>query len=306
MAFVNQQLPEIKKQVEQSELNLKQFRQRKEVIDPDLQVKSQTEALYRVQQAKQENQVQLEDLRSRYANLQQQLSLSPIEALVSSRLSQSVRYQFLLSEIQKTELALALQRTRFKDETPFVRQLLDQRGRQVALLQTEVKRILGSSSSLTGQANEGLLSKGQLSQLDVTLVNQLVEAQVNLKAAETRSSSLATLEAQLRNKLRRSPELLAEYGRLQPEVELNRETLKQLLKAQQDIALEIARGGFDWQVVENPQLGESAPSLVKNLLLGVVAGMFLGGVAAFAREAIDDAVHSRMICSGKFQCHCWV
>jgi capsular exopolysaccharide synthesis family protein len=293
LAFVNQQLPQIKSQVEQSEAALKKFRQQQEVVDPDLQVKAKTDALYRIEQAQQENQVQLQDLRSRYINLQRQLALSPQEALVSSRLSQSTRYQSLLAEIQKTELTLAQRRTRFQDSTPFVQKLLEQRARQVDLLNTEVQRILGSTSRSPVQTGEGLLSKGQLGQLDVALVNQLVDAEVNLKAAQTRASSLASLAQQLRSELRRSPELLTQYGRLQPEVELNRETLKQLLKAQQDIALEIARGGFVWQLVENPELGEKVgPSLLKNLLLGAVVGLFLGGLAAFARESIDDAVHS--------------
>ena len=76
-------------------------------------------------------------------------------------------------------------------------------------------------------------------------------------------------------------------------MQLSQETLKQLLKAQQDIGLEIARGGFDWQAVEDPQMGaKTGPNLMRNLMLGAVAGLMLGGAAAFAREAADDAVHS--------------
>jgi polysaccharide biosynthesis transport protein len=69
--------------------------------------------------------------------------------------------------------------------------------------------------------------------------------------------------------------------------------MQQLLQAQQDIGSDIARGGYDWQVVEEPQVGlQSAPSLNRFLLLGTVAGLMVGGMIAFAREAIDDAVHS--------------
>ncbi|MBF2029644.1 MAG: polysaccharide biosynthesis tyrosine autokinase, partial [Oscillatoriales cyanobacterium C42_A2020_001] len=293
LAFVNEQLPQIKGKLQQSETELKQFRKNQELIDPDLQAKVQTEALYRIQQEQQNNQVQLRDLRARFVNLQQQVALSPQNAIAVSRLSQSTRYQSLLNEIQKTELQLEQQRVRFKDRTPFVQQLMNQRQRQVALLQTETRRLLGSSAPLSSSSGEQLLSQGQLGALDLNLVNALVEAQVNLQAAEAREQTLRTIQQQLREDLRRFPEILAEYGRLQPEVELSRETLKQLLKAQQDIGLEIARGGFDWQVVEEPQLGaNTSPGLMRNLLLGAVAGLLLGGVAAFAREAMDDAVHT--------------
>jgi len=36
-------------------------------------------------------------------------------------------------------------------------------------------------------------------------------------------------------------------------VQINRDKLQQLVKAQQELSLEIARG-FDWQALEEPQL----------------------------------------------------
>jgi capsular exopolysaccharide synthesis family protein len=289
--FINRQIPHSKEQVRQSESALEQFRRSQGLIDPTEQGKAKVEMLNRVEKERQTNQVQIQQLRSRYDNLQQQLSLSPQRALSVARLSQSALYQSLLAEIQKTELTLVQQQLRFKDNTPQVQQALDQRQRQLELLQTEVARILGGN---TASADGGsLLAQGRLSPSDVTLVNSLVETQVNLQAAEATEQSMRQIQQQLRTELSQFPKLLAEYGRLEPEVNLNRDTLKQLLKAQQDLALEIARGGFAWQVVEEPDLGmKTGPSLPKNLLLGVVVGLMLGGIAALVREAADDVVHS--------------
>ncbi|NJK52599.1 MAG: capsular biosynthesis protein, partial [Leptolyngbyaceae cyanobacterium SU_3_3] len=112
-------------------------------------------------------------------------------------------------------------------------------------------------------------------------------------AAQARDRSLTNNEVKLRSDLKRFPSLLAEYNRLQPNVLVNRETLQQLLKARQELGLEIARGGFDWQSIEQPQLGKkTGPSWAKNLLLGAVSGLMLGSVAAFLRDAADDAVHT--------------
>jgi capsular exopolysaccharide synthesis family protein len=293
LSFVNQQLPQIKNKLREAEAELENFRTSQEVIDPASQAQVQAESLNRVRQEQQTNLMQLRELRSRYTALQRQLSLSPEEAIAASRLSQSSRYQLLLSEIQKTDLQLVQQRVRFKDNTPFVQQLSNQRQRQLGLLQTEVRRVLGADAGVVGRAGEGLLATGQLGGLDLALVNQFVDNQVNLQAAESRALSLARYEQQLRQELQRFPQLLAQYGRLQPEVDLTRDTLKQLLKAQQDIGLEIARGGFEWQVVEAPLLGgKTGPDWRRNLLLGTVAGLFLGGLAAFARDAMDDAVRT--------------
>jgi capsular exopolysaccharide synthesis family protein len=293
LSFVNQQLPEIKQKLKDSEAELETFRKEQELINPESQAQFQADALNRVRQESQSNLIQLREIRSRYAALQQQISLSPEEAVAASRLSQSARYQALLNEIQKTDLQLVQQRIRFKDNTPFIQQLSNQRQRQLGLLQTEVQRVLGSDVRLVNRSGDGLLATGQLGGLDQSLVSQFVENQVNLQAAESRAFSLANYEQELRAELQRFPQLLAQYGRLQPEVDLTRNTLKQLLKAQQDIGLEIARGGFDWQIVEEPLPGgKTGPDMRRNLILGVVAGLFLGGLAAFARDAMDDAVRS--------------
>lgn len=293
LSFVNQQLPQIKEQVQRSEAALEKFRRDQELLDPAVQGKAQTDMLNQIQQQRQANLVQLQELRSRFGGLQRQIALSPQQAIAASRLSQSSRYQALLGEIQKSELALVQQQARFKNSTPFVQQASELRQRQLSLLQTEVQRVLGGRAPVSGAGGEGLLSQGQLAGLDLNLISQMVETEVNLRTAEAREQSLSSVEQLLRTELKRFPGLLAEFGRLEPEVELNRDTLKQLLKAQQDIGLEIARGGFDWQIVEEPQIGgKTGPNLMRNLLLGAVVGLLLGGLAAFIRETIDDAVHT--------------
>lgn len=291
LAFINEQLPLLEGQVRQAEDSLKQFRQQQNLVDPEVQSKALVDSLSQVQQNQQDNNAEIRSLQARYQALQAQLARSPQQALIASRLSQSSRFQGLLNEIQKTELALEQERLRFRDRSPFVQQLLDQRQRQRALLGQEMRRVLGNTARVT--QGESLLSQGQLGATDLTLATDLVEAQVNLSALTAKGQGLAEAERSLTGQLRRFPALLAEYGRLEPRVEIGRTTLQQLLKARQDIALEIARGGFDWQVVERPKLGTKiGPSLFRNLLLGAIAGLMLGSVAALVRDSMDDSVHS--------------
>lgn len=291
LAFINKQLPQVRGKVKQAENALEKFRRNTQLINPDVQASAQISELNRVQQEQLSTVVQLQDLQGRYATLQQQLAMSPQQARLANQLSQSGRYQNLLAEIQKTELAIAQQRLRFNDNTPYVQQLLEQRQRQLGLLQTEMRRVLGSRS--TGMGGDALLSAGQLGSLDQELVSQLVEVETNLRAVEARYQSWVNAEQELRGKLEQFPELLTEYSRLLPEIELNRETLKQLLKAQQDLGAEISRGGFDWQIVEEPEMGyRIGQDLRRNLLLGAVVGLFIGGLIVFICEAADDFVHS--------------
>lgn len=291
LEFIDEQLPVVENQVQESENALEGFRKNRNLVDPELQSKTLVESLTRIQQEQQTNAARIRDTQARYKALEQQLSRSPRQALTAARLSQSNRFQGLLTEIQKTELELARARTRFTDDSPLVQQLLERRQRQQQLIQQEQQQVLGNDLAVSDE--QPMLSEAQLSQTDTALVGQLAEAQVNLAALTAQAQSLAASERSLQAQLQQFPSLLAQYGRLQPKVELNRTTFQQLLKARQELALEIARGGFDWQVVEQPKLGmKVGPDLSRNLLLGAVAGLMLGAIAAFVRDSADDAVHS--------------
>jgi len=288
LSFVDKQLPQVEGKVKNAEAALEQFRQDQSLIEPSTEAAAKTEMLNKLLSDQQETLVQIRELQTRYGDLQQKVNLSPQQAVFAARLNQSGRYQAVLNEIQKTELAIEQQRIRFKDNTLNMQPLLDQRQRQLKQLQLEASRLGGGSSS-----GERLLSTGQLGGLDQTLIAQFVEVQGNLRTAQARYLSLLSSEQRIRADLQRFPQLLARYERLKPDIESNRDTLKQLLKAQQDLGLELARGGFAWQVVEEAQIGaKTGPDLRKNLMLGVIVGILLGGGAAVAREAIDDSVHS--------------
>ncbi len=293
LQFINDQIPGVRKQVEDSENQLKTFRANQNLIDPEQQAATINNSLNAVVQQRQNLRAQFQDTEARYKVLQQQVGSSPQAALASSRLSQSPRYQTLLNELQRTDLLLAARRGTFTDSDPGVQKLIELRQSQQALLQAEQGRVVGADAAQVNTPNSSLLSQGQRTGLDINLTGQLAEVQTLLSALQAQDVSLAKTEQNLRNQFDRFPALLAEYNRLIPLVQINREKLQQLLRAQQELSLEIARGGFEWQALEQPLLGvQIGPNIKQNLLLGLVAGLMLGGVAAFLREVMDDAVHT--------------
>jgi polysaccharide biosynthesis transport protein len=290
LAFINEQLPTIRQSVLESEAALEQFRRGSNIIDPSEQAKNAASVLDNVRQQREALRASLKEALANYTNLQRQLALSPKGAIASSRLSQSSLYQIRLQEIQKLDLALERQRQLLTDEHPVVQDLLKQRRALAQSLQQEAGNILGNDVSANSQQ---LVSSGQLGDNELLLARQLTEVQNNVSSLQAKDQSLAQTEEKLGQELRKYPVLIAQYERLQPEVTVRKNTLQKLINAKQDLSLEIARGGYNWEIIEAPQLGKQiSPILIRNLLLGTVIGLFLGAISAFVREALDDTVQS--------------
>lgn len=293
LQVIREQLRQASDDVNASEANLQRFRKSQDLIDPESQAKNIETDLNSIQQERESTRSQYEEALARQKALEQELNRSPENALVSSRLSESTRYQALLNEIQKTELALAEERLRFTDNTPDVQRLKEQLQSQKVLLQKEVSRTLGGVVVGVSTSGDNLLQQGQLGQIDLNLAGQLVETQTNIVSLAARDQTLAQKENELRSQLKRFPALLDYYNRILPKLQFGRERLEQLLKAEQQLQQELAKGGFNWEVVEEPEKGEQiSPNLHQNLLLGAVVGFMLGGIAVFIREASDDFVHT--------------
>ena len=292
LALVNQQLADVRQRLGGSQQALEDFRQGADVIDPEQQALAVTEALNTLVQTQQAVQADAEAAAAQYEAIQAALTLDPQTARVAAQLSQSGRYQQLLNELQTTELALAERLAVYTEADPKAEDLNAQREQQLALLREEMTRVLGNTAPAQ-QDEETLLQEGQLGDIDIALVSEMVATEAALRSLEARQQSLVTAEQSLRSELDRYPDLIADYDRLQPEVDTQRTSLEQLLKLRQQLSNDLAQGGFKWAVVEAPRLGQQvSPVPQKNLLMGGVVGLFLGGVLAFSRELIDTVVHT--------------
>ncbi|MEB3355881.1 MAG: polysaccharide biosynthesis tyrosine autokinase [Synechococcales bacterium] len=293
LALVNQQIGEVQAALERSRQELKRFRESENLIDPQGQGLQLASTLKDVQRDQIEVENEYRDTSARYLALQEQLAEDPQGALITSRLSQSSRYQALLNALQETEIALEERLALYAEADPGVQDLMSKRQGQVALVQQEVARVLGEVPPQISLDESDLLTEGQMGSIDLSLVSDLVEAEVELQSLAARREGLALAEQQLQTQLNEFPSLIAEFDRIQPEIETQQLSLEQLLTIRQELSNELAQGGFNWDVVEAPKFGRKiSPQPVQNILLGLVAGVFVGGALAFGREAIDKVVRT--------------
>ena len=290
--FINNQIPEAKNSLIEAEAALTQLSKKYNLISPEEEAIALKDNIRNIAQEREILKAEQNQTTGNYTTLQEQLGLSTKEnSLALSRLSQSSRYQNLLNELQQIEIALANERSRFTDDNPIIQDLIEQQENQKALLVEEAQRVLGTIPPGFIAELESLQEKGQLVDSDTKFIDSITQSQADLEGIREREQSLAQTEAQLKQKLDQFPELIAQYRNLAQEAEVKREALQRLLEAKQELEIELSRGGFSWQVIEPPQLGmQIGPNLSKDLLLSVVVAAFLGGAAAFIREAMDDTI----------------
>ncbi|MBD2251143.1 Wzz/FepE/Etk N-terminal domain-containing protein [Nostoc parmelioides] len=287
LAFINARLPVIKQQVRQAERKLEQFRKKHNLLDPELQSQVLIKSLTETQEQLQVTRTQLQDINSQYQNLEKRIAEASQKALISMRLAQSSRYKTLISELQKTEQTLAKEELRYTDDSPIVQSLKQQRQSQLTLVQQELKRLTAEIRTETTP------EPGQLVGVEPNLVEEFVQVQTRALGLIANEKSLRESEQRIRSELRKYPSLIAEYQRLLPEVETQRKTLEQMLQAQQSMGMKIAHGGFDWLVLEEPNLG----TYVGNdrfwlVFAGMIAGPILGVVLALIWGMRHRIIHS--------------
>lgn len=291
LIFIDEQIPKAQRDLNKTEAAITRLSKKSNVVDPEQEAISLKENIRDISIEREALKAERSQTKGNYQALQQQLNLSPETAVSLSRLSQSERYQNLLDELQAIELELAAKRTQHQNNSPVVQDLVEQQSNKKALLRNEARNILGKIPANFKNQLESLEEKGQLVNSDTEFVSGITQAQADLEGIDNRETALATTEESLRNRLTEFPELISKYKDLTQEAEVRRQALQRLREAKQELEIELNRGGFNWQVIEPPQLGtQIGPNLKKDLLLSVVVASFLGVSAAFVREAIDDRV----------------
>ncbi|OYQ64319.1 hypothetical protein B9G53_12330 [Pseudanabaena sp. SR411] len=290
LAGIDEQVSSVRQSISEVSEAIEVFRRKNNIFDATQRVTEITTALSGIEQQKRTARLEYDQAITRLDSLQQNLNLSSQDAVLLTRLNQSPRYQALVLEMQSIEVALNREKARFQSASPIVEALELRFRQQQSSLEEERRSILGNANL----SSYSTWNADQLSNIDLTLANQIVETQTQIALLLSRLNSLTSQEQDLRTEINRLPKLLGEYETLIPKLKVQQDTLQTLLKNRQELSLEITRGGFDWQVVEEPNLGstDAADSLRRNLLLGVVAGLFIGGMAAFLRDMQDDTLHT--------------
>ncbi|MEC4804030.1 MAG: hypothetical protein SAJ12_00560 [Jaaginema sp. PMC 1079.18] len=290
--FIEDQLPELQNRVTKLQNQQQKLQERYELIDPN----TTGEALFgqvRDLNAQQDaTQQQLRELRTLYNKLEQQLALTPDEAIAASALSENPNRTALLSQIKEIDRQIAVERSRFTTESPVVRSLLKKRQNLVSLLESETNEILGQN--FTGTTNNEQVLAFQ-SPVRLNLIQQLITTANEIQVLEARSQSIAQATTEYAQQAEQLPAVARQYSELQRQLDLTKQTLDQLLTQRETLRVEAAQNEVPWELLSqpfvppNPIPGGDAKKLY---ILAVAGGLFLGLAVTIILEKLRNRLYS--------------
>jgi polysaccharide biosynthesis transport protein len=295
--FVELQIPKMQLRVNTLQGQLQVFQQKHSLFNPELQGEQLLSRVDELKAQRIEAQRALAESKSLSASLEKQLAMSADTAIASSALSESPQYQQILTRIREVETRIATESARLTDDNPAMQNLREQRQKLLPLLQQEAKLAIGSNTSSSNALNSPVGIYQNSVRRD--LIKQLADTtnQIQLLESSLEANQKATQE--LNKLIVQYPALSRQHSNLQRELRVATDTLNQLLAKQEALRVDAAQKDVPWEVITPPllprdsmgQIEPVAPPTARNIVLGGVAGLLLGSLAAFTLENWQNVFH---------------
>lgn len=283
--FITAQLPRLKENVSIADGALRSFKEENKVVDLVNEARSSVETLANLDTEIAQTQSKLAQATAQTETLRSQVGLNSKTAVAVNSLNQSPGIQQALSELQKVQSQLAVERGRFLEEAPIVQKLKEQE----AKLQSLVKERIGENLGTAGKVATTSLQIGQTKQ---DLAAKLVAAEVEQSGLSRQLTVLNTARIAYKGRSNILPRLQEKERELERRVEATQLTYAQLLQKLDETRLIENQNVGNARIVEAAVVPEKPTSSKKKLIAagGVVAGGLLGIAVAFLVDLIDHSV----------------
>jgi polysaccharide biosynthesis transport protein len=262
MSFVEKQLPALETRVKSQQGKLQSFRQRYNLIDPEVQGRQLSEQAGDIAKQRLSTTTALDEAQLLYQELNQQLSQQSPEFAGSSALSENKRYQDLLARLAEVESKLAQDSAIYLDGSPEIQMLQDQRQNLRPLLIQEAQRVQQQVASRIQE----LQNRGQ---------------------ALSQSQGLVNLQ------IRQLSAIARDYTEIQRELQIATDNLNQFLAKREGLQLDAAQRQVPWLLLTPPgEPQQKSPGMARNLAMGAGLGLLLGTGLALALNTVSDAIHT--------------
>ncbi|GFE70456.1 hypothetical protein [Chroococcus sp. FPU101] len=268
--LIKKELSQINQRLSQSQKQLDTFQSSYSLYNPEQQTKLLAEQLAKLEMESYQTKIQLQETTTLYQTLEQQLKMTPEQAIASTDLSESPYYQNLVKQLQEVKIELAQETTIFLDASPNIQALKEKQKNLQTLIEKEEAKILKN------QQGEITINSSP-NALRLSLNQQYIQAANQIQVLQSREAVLKEQIENLKSQIKKIPVLAHQYAELQQKIKIEKKNLNQYLESQNQLKNETTQSP-PWQLLSSPQLSKTTtvPTPQKNLILGLFAGSSLG------------------------------
>lgn len=266
--FVKERISQgqIRQRVDDWQEKLRTLRQKNNLVEPAQKSQQVSTLIANLTQQRIETRVQYEQMVAKYKDLQRELAQQPGERAGNLILSENVRYQKILDQIQEADILIKKESARYTSENPTIITLQEKKANLLPMLQAEESR-----------------------------VQRDLESRINELAA--RDSALAEKIDKANGELRYLATVNRDYDYIQQQLKIATDNYGQFITKQQALEIEKAQKLQPWKLLD-PQLTEVkkptvvADSAKRNLLIGGALGLLLGAGAALILDKLSNVFYT--------------
>ncbi|HEY9802901.1 MAG TPA: polysaccharide biosynthesis tyrosine autokinase [Leptolyngbyaceae cyanobacterium] len=283
--FMAKQLPNTQAAVNRAEAALRMFRQQNNIADLPEETRTSVGIIANLDNEINSVKSQLAEVNAQSSELRQKLEANSKDAIALTALSQSPAVQGVLTQLQEVERQLAIERSRFTDDTPIIQGLEAKKANLTKLLQQETTQTLGQQVQIPRR----LLQIGQLRQ---NLTQSFLQLELQASGLNQKLNSLYNSRSVYEQRMKVIPQLAQTQRELERKIEVAQSTYQTLLKKVQELQVAENRNTANARIIAQallPEKPESGKKLIV-LVIGVLFGAFLSTTTVLLLEMRDKSL----------------
>jgi polysaccharide biosynthesis transport protein len=260
LKFVDSQVNSAQRRVDQLQRQLQTFRQAHSLLEPESQGGRVTQQADQLKQQRSLLNQEINKVRASLEGLQRETG-----AIVA--LKDSATYQALIQQLQGIESKIALEASRFGDESAAIEDLKKKRENLFLLLREEAKKVIGLRAA---------------------------ELLTQLQTLELQQQASYQAEQSVNQEFQKLPGLSRQYTDLQRELKIATASLERFLSTRETLQVEASQKKIPWQIMEPPleQASQISPNATQDLMMGVGISLAIAIGAALFLEKLDSSYRS--------------
>jgi polysaccharide biosynthesis transport protein len=291
--FIEAQLPDSRKRLENSSQEVEQFRQQNKFIDPETSTKGLAEYRQVITAKLNEIKIQYNQTEKQYAELKKQLAevgLKSDNILSTTMLTQDSAYQELFKKLNELELNYSQERVRFSDINPLVIVAQEKRDQVLLLLKNRAQQVLNREVS-KAELNSGTIANFSNS-LAQNLANKQAETETTLASLSAQYKSSYQVYEGVERQISQLPTLQKQYTELQRQYAISSQELTAFLQKLQELKISDAEQVVPWNLLDPPELPLKpiSPDVGRQLGLGAIGSLLAGILAAVGLKKFDNRI----------------